>query len=109
MGKTKEALYQSIGEVIAECIEDTWNKARVTFDVLEEDVYGMECSYETIPDKSEKSFAGGIRLYDLFLELRQAMEEDGSATWRKAVFELSSSGVFDLDFEYSLNGITKTI
>lgn len=103
MKKTKEALYQSIGEVIAECIEDTWNKARVTFEILETDVYGMECLYETVPDKNEKSFAGGIRLYNLFLELRQAMEDDGSATWTKAIFELNSSGMFDLDFEYSEN------
>lgn len=106
MEKTKEALYQSIGEVIAECIEDAWNKARVTFEILEADVYRMECLYETIPYKSEKSFAGGIRLHDLFLELRQAMEEDGSAIWTKAIFELNSSGMFDLDFEYLENEIS---
>ena len=100
MTKTKEGLYQSIGEVIAENIEEAWNKARVTFEMLEADVYTMECVYTTIPDEDKKSFVGGIALYDLFLELRQAMEEDGLATWRKAVFELNSSGTFDLDIDY---------
>ena len=103
MGKTKEVLYQSIGEMITGSIEEAWNKARVTFEIVEADVYRLECVYETDPDKGEKSFTGGFLLIDLFRELLQVMEDDGSATCRKAVFELRSSGMFGLDFEYLEN------
>ena len=100
MQKTKEALFQSIGEVIASTIEDAWNKAWVTFEILEEGVNVLDCEYEIAPGMAKKAFIGGFALYDLFLELRQIMEEDGSGSWRKATLALSISGKFDLDFEY---------
>jgi len=100
MEKTIEALYQSIGEVIPKSIDEAWNKAWVTFEILEEGVNVMECEYETAPDKAKRAFMGGFALYDLFLELRQAMEEDDSGSWRKAMLVLSISGKFDMDFEY---------
>lgn len=100
MQKTKEALYKSIGEVITNILDDSWNRVWVTFKVLDEGMNEMECEYETGPDKTKKAFLGGFALYDLFLELRQAMEEDGSGSWRKATLTLSISGKFDLEFEY---------
>lgn len=103
MEMSKEVLYQSIGELIVDSIGETWSKATVKFEVLDEDVYRMECVYETTPNNVGKSFVGGIALYDLFLELRRSMEEDGTDPWRKAIFELSSSGLFQLDFDYLNN------
>ena len=100
MQKTKEALYQSIGEVISTSINDDWNEAWVTYEVLEKDVHAMECTYEAPPNNAKKTFTGGLALSDLFLELRQAMEEDDSGSWKKATLELSKSGKFDLDFVY---------
>ncbi len=100
MQNSKEALYHAIGNAVAERIEDTWTKARVTFEVLEEDVHGMECVYEAAPPGGQKTFVGGLALYHFFLELRQIMADEGSGSWRKATFELEASGKFDLDFGY---------
>ena len=100
MQRPKETLYQSIAEVIANIIDDSWNRAWVTFKILDDGMTEMECEYETTSDKIKKAFFGGLVLYDLFRELRQAMEEDNSNVWKKATLTLSISGTFDLDFEY---------
>jgi hypothetical protein len=100
MCRTNEVLFQTIGQVIIDRINDDWNTAEIKFDVIDEDTFRIECDYETVNDKSIRTFKGDFTIKDLLLELRQIMAEESSDVWRKAIVKLNSSGDFTIEFEY---------
>ena len=100
MQQTKEAIYQSIGQTIVDSIQEAWNTAEIKFEVIEEDAFVMECEYATGPENTRKFFKGGFAIKDLMLELRELMAKENSSAWRKAVYKMTASGQFDINFEY---------
>jgi len=98
MHKTKENLYHSIGGLVLDRINGDWDSANVSFEIVEDDVYALECSYHA--GASQQYFDGGFVINDLMIELHQAMAVEGLGMWKKAFFSLFPSGDFDIDFEY---------
>ena len=98
MHKTKEDLYHSIGQFVLDRIDGDWDSASVSFEIVDDDVFAVECSYHI--SAYQNHFEGGFVLNDLMLELRQAMTVEGLGMWKKALFSLYPSGELNFDFEY---------
>lgn len=99
---TTEKLYELIGELIINAIDDdNWITARV-FVEIEDNESGLTFGryITTKPADPPLNFDTDYRMYLVFDEIRKRMVTEGKDAWVKAIFTLEKTGKFDIKFEY---------
>lgn len=100
-----EPIYERIGNLVAECIDDDWTSALLICKAGD-DWIDLRFEYRR-PDEGEQRY---IDLFDMdderesienaFFELRDIYKAMPSGPWGTAVFKLTSDGAFEIDYSY---------
>lgn len=94
-----ESLYHKIGQSIINSLPDQWMLAWVDAEISPE-VNFINGGYLVSQDAKPASFKVNEDAIFAFEDLQNLMANPPKPIWKKAHFELSPDGKFDLKFEY---------
>lgn len=96
---TVEELYPQIAQTMVDAIPEAWDTAWVMVE-LKPGVISTQGHYQLLGAESPVSFRVPHQTLALFNQLHAQMVETMQADWKRARFDLKSTGKFDLSFEY---------